>query len=1029
MRQLNSAQRDHLHSLFANRVSFDPIERRLYSHDVGVIPALMKPLVGDTTPAAVVQPQSEAELIDLVQFARREHIPLVPRGRATSGYGGVLPVQGGIVVEFTRMKQVIRVDPEAQTVTVEPGIVWKHLESELNKNGLSLRTYPTSFPSSTVGGWLAQGGAGIGGYQYGWFRDNVLAARVVLPDGQVKEFRGDQLDLISDAEGITGFITQVTLQVRQHEPEVVSAASFAGAAALVRAVGDIARQGLPLWSASFMNPKMAELKNQLPPRTHHGEPVHEDERPKLPETYIALFAYPEPQREAVETKLQAIVATHGGQRLSDELATHEWEDRFNPMKVKRLGPSLVPAEVVVPLDRLDAALQDIEMRIQQPLVMEGMVLRGNEVVLLGFIPHDKRSFGFNIAYGLSLTMLQIAKRHGGRPYGTGFYFTGEAPFVLGVGRAERLRKFKTQVDPQNLLNPGKVVGDGIFGKAIGMAARFEPVVSAVANLARSPLGERPGSMNGYPADVSWYAYACAQCGYCVDECTLYQGRQWESASPRGKWFFLQEVLEGKQKWDQETVNTFLLCTTCEKCDLNCQLDLPIEPSWGTLRGELIQKRGHMTFPAFEIMAASLQKERNIWGGFQAERKLWTPPDLVDKIKDKAEVAYFAGCTASYVEHDIAQAAARLLDKAGVEFCTLGDEESCCGIPMLVAGKWDVWEDNMRRNIDAMKRRGVKTVVTSCPACWLVWHTYYPQWAKKLGIDYPFETKNYTEVLAEKLAAGELKFEQPIPLTVTFHDSCHLGRAGEIYDAPREVIQAIPGVKLVEMEHNREEALCCGSVLTRIGEPIPTSNILGGKRIKEAEATGADAVLALCPCCQFQLRVSADQMGSQMPVKDLAAFAAKSLGIEIPDPTPYALEMWALFEKFINLMTPEGFANLMGTMWPELIDAMPFGMGPMMRMMGKLPSPIADAMFGMMKPMFPFLFPRLLPMMMPKVMPVMLDRVSEKIPMPEFLEEQMPDLMPKVMDNLMPHMVGDVVPLVTQPMIDYLRGKNGHNGKH
>ena len=120
---------------------------------------------------------------------------------------------------------------------------------------------------------------------------------------------------------------------------------------------------------------------------------------------------------------------------------------------------------------------------------------------------------------------------------------------------------------------------------------------------------------------------------------------------------------------------------------------------------------------------------------------------------------------------------------------------------------------------------------------------------------------------------------------------------------------------------------------------------------------------------------------------------------------------------IALMTPEGFAALMGTMWPELIDAMPFGMGPMMRLMGKIPGSLE-----LMKPLFPILFPRLLPMMMPKVMSTMLERVAERIPMPDYMREQMPSLMPKVMDNLMPHMIGDVVPLVTQPMIDYLRGR-------
>ena len=98
----------------------------------------------------------------------------------------------------------------------------------------------------------------------------------------------------------------------------------------------------------------------------------------------------------------------------------------------------------------------------------------------------------------------------------------------------------------------------------------------------------------------------------------------------------------------------------------------------------------------------------------------------------AEVAYFPGRTASYIEHDIAQSTACLLQKAGVEFTYLGKDEACCGIPMLMSGLWDTWEEIMRHNITAMKARGVKTVVTSCPACWLVWHTYYPQWSEKLG---------------------------------------------------------------------------------------------------------------------------------------------------------------------------------------------------------------------------------------------------------------------------------------------------------
>jgi hypothetical protein len=165
-----------------------------------------------------------------------------------------------------------------------------------------------------------------------------------------------------------------------------------------------------------------------------------------------------------------------------------------------------------------------------------------------------------------------------------------------------------------------------------------------------------------------------------------------------------------------------------------------------------------------------------------------------------------------------------------------------------------------------------------------------------------------------------------------------------------------------------------------------------------------------------LRISAKKKGLPVDVVDLAHFATATLGYEYPDPNPEVHRQWGVFDAMIALMTPRGFAGLMDTMWPELMAAMPFGMGPMMRMMGKIPGALT-----LMKPMFPILFPRLLPMMMPKVMPVMLERVAERIWMPDYMREQMPVLMPKVMDTLMPHMIGDVVPLVTQPMIDYLRG--------
>jgi Fe-S oxidoreductase len=459
------------------------------------------------------------------------------------------------------------------------------------------------------------------------------------------------------------------------------------------------------------------------------------------------------------------------------------------------------------------------------------------------------------------------------------------------------------------------------------------------------------------------------------------------------------------------------------CNLRCSAALPIEPSWMKLRGQLINEEKKMTFPPFEMMAEALDAEGDIWAGYRKDRSAWFPQDLLPKHgpEHKSKNVYFAGCTASYVENDIGMASVRLLDAAGVDFTYLGNKESCCATPMLVAGKWDLFVETMKKNIQAVKDAGADTVVSSCPACDMMWRHAYPEWAKKLGIEYGITAKHYSEIVAEKIKSGEFQFpaNQMQPTTVTWHDSCHIGRVSGVYEPPRDLIKAIPNVNLVEMSHHHQEAHCCGSVLTLIKEP-PVAADIGKMRLDEATEVGAEKVVALCPCCEFQLRVSRDKKNVPIEVVDLARFASSALGYDFPDPHPEVKAQWAVFEAMIALMTPQGFADLMGTMWSELIDSMPFGMGPMMRVMGKIPLTLEA-----MKPMFPILFPILLPMMMPKVMPTMLSRVGERVPMPDYMHEQMPSLMPKVMDSLMPHMIGDVIPLVTQPMIDYLRGKNDH----
>jgi Fe-S oxidoreductase/FAD/FMN-containing dehydrogenase len=1024
MGALNKGERSFLEAKFVGRVTFDRLERKLYGHDIAAMPAMMKPIVGSTIPEAVVQPETEEELVALVRWAGENGVPLTPRGKASSGYGGVLPVKGGVVVDFFRMNKVISIDKAKQTVTAQAGIVWEKIDRALKKEGLTVNLYPSSYPGSTVGGWLAQGGTGIGSFESGWFIDNVVSARVVLPNGTVREFTGKDLELISEAEGITGLISTITIKVMADEKLSVVAIGCPDALNTQKLIESMITEKLPIWSVMFINPRMAEMKNRAPLIEQHGHPA--EERVLLPASYIITIAYREKDAHVMSKKIAEMIKPCEAEILSERVAQHEWKNRFKLMVVKRLGPSLIPTEIVIPLAELGAFMAEIEHKVNQPIVKEGVIVQQGksgkpEVVILGFIPADQRKFSYNLVFTLAMTVINIAERHGGRAYATGLYFAKKANEVLGGQRVRRIKEFKKSNDPKGILNPHKVINNGFLGTVMGVAKFLEPFGRPFGNYIITKIGERPTKpVRDIPADVAWYAYGCSQCGYCVEECDQFYGRGWESQSPRGKWYWLREYMEGREEWSQAVVDTMLVCTTCELCNLRCSAALPIEPSWMKLRGKLIHEEKKMTFPPFEMMAAALTKEGDIWAGYRKHRWDWFPKDLESKHGPgkKAKTVYFAGCTASYVEQDIAMASVRLLDKAGVDFVTVGNKENCCGTPMLVAGKWEVFAETMKKNIAAVKTAGADTVVSSCPACDMMWRHTYPEWAEKLGIDYGITAKHYSEVISEQIRSG--KFTLPgngkKKEKVTWHDSCHIGRVSGVYEAPRDMIKANPNADFVEMPFNRNEAHCCGSVLTLIKDP-PIAAEIGKTRIDEALEVGAEKILALCPCCEFQLRVSADKKKLPIKVVDLARYTSEAFGFEFPDPNPEVQKQWAVFEAMIALMTPQGFADLMGTMFKELVDAMPFGMGPMMRVMGKIPGAL-----NLMKPMFPVLFPILLPMMMPKVMPTMLSRVADKIPMPDYMKEQMPELMPKVMDNLMPHMIGDVVPLVTGPMVDYLQGK-------
>lgn len=1011
-----------------DRIRSDARERHMYSVDIGVMPKLVRPFVNAGLAGAVVRPESEAQLTALIHLCNASDVPLVARGASTSGYGGVLPRNGALVVDMSGWDRVLDVDEKAKTACVEAGAVWEEVDRALAAHGLALRLHPSSYPSSTVGGWLAQGGSGFGSYEYGRFRDNVISARVIMPDGQMRVFSDEDLQtLVADAEGITGIITQVTFHVRTLEETVVRLTSFPDIGAIADAARDIAASALPLWSFTFLNPTSVKLKKELPGRACHAFEQEEVDaeiaaEQALPVSYLALMAYPASREAAIEKPLSDIVSLRDGTFLPDADARREWENRSASMRLKRLGPSIIPTEVIVPADELAGVIDEIDDKIAQPFVLEGMFGADGTVVLLGYIPHDERAFAFNPAFALSLSVVRIAEEHHGSIYATGLYFRPEAKIAHGPAKLDALDAFKDEHDPRHLMNPGKVFarageGGGGLDRLMGMARGMEGFVRRIANAARPKERAIEPARNGISGETALAALSCARCGYCVHTCEQYSGRGWESQSPRGKYLMIRDIYDGRDTWDRAGADTMLACTTCERCDARCQLQLPVEASGMGLRNSIVEEQGMGTFPPFEMMGAALHGEGDIWAGRRLHRADWLPEDVAGKIPEQSDILYFAGCTASYVETDIAEATLRLLQDAGLSVAYLGTEESCCGIPMKMAGKDELFAEVYERNVAAARAHGAHTIVTSCPACALVWKEFYAREAEKRGEPYEFEVKHYSELIAPALGDGTLSLPDNALAghTVTFHDSCHAGRAQGIYEPPRDMLKAMPGLDYVEMAHNREEGICCGSVVTLVGE-IETAPVLGCARLQEAVDAGADTVVALCPCCQVQLRDSASKAGLDIEIDDLARVVAASAGYDIPTSKEYATYAWSFFERFIVLMEPENMAKFMERIFPQMTDAMPAHMGPAMRKMAQ-----GSGGRAMMARMMPALFPRMAPGILDKVMPDLVSEVAAYIgEMPEDMAYLMPDLLPQTMHELMPTYIPALVPYLVPSFIGYLK---------
>ncbi len=406
----------------------------------------------------------------------------------------------------------------------------------------------------------------------------------------------------------------------------------------------------------------------------------------------------------------------------------------------------------------------------------------------------------------------------------------------------------------------------------------------------------------YYWDIRKIAWNCARCSTCkwVDLWEVKDARfakicpsslyyLFDAYSCQGRMDLSLALIDGDITYDDdpEILDIMYKCNSCGGCDAMCKGVQDMEPLRVMLeiRAKLVED-GQL-LPQFMPLIDNLRKEDNMMMQPKADRGKWAEGlDVKDLTNEEAEVVFHAGCRSCFDEElwHVARGAVTLLKNAGVDVGIMGKDETCCGgraYQMGYRGEFTKYAEN---NIEAWKNAKVKTVVTGCSDGYYAIKRLYPE------VGSNFEVFHIVEYIDRLIKEGKLKFTKNVPMRVTYHDPCHLGRRlsqapghyvpGEpimgIYEPPRDIIKSIPGVELAEMYRIKEYSWCCGAGGGVIDAYPEFNNFTATERIKEAKETGAEAIVTACSWCQRSLTDAVMSMGDKMKVIDIVELVEQAI---------------------------------------------------------------------------------------------------------------------------------------------------------
>lgn len=344
-------------------------------------------------------------------------------------------------------------------------------------------------------------------------------------------------------------------------------------------------------------------------------------------------------------------------------------------------------------------------------------------------------------------------------------------------------------------------------------------------------------------------YACVACGRCQDNCPAYlSGKE---LNPKKMILDFKKHLLGKNQGHSligEVISEDAVwaCTTCRACQEQCAVaNTHIDKIIGMRRNLALEKT---ELPdTVKNALESMEKRSHPWQGTKFSRSDWLK-DLNVKILSSGDkdvdTLLWAGCTAALNELNMKSLVSlvKILNKANVNFGILGEDELCCGDPARRLGNEYLFQELAKKNIEILQSRGIKKIITVCPHCFNTLKNEYPDFGGN------FEVLHYAEFIANLVKRGAIKFTKAINKKAVYHDPCYLGRYNDIFKSPREILRAIPGLKIVEAKRSRKNSFCCGGGGGRMWLEEDPKNRINQMRAQELLGTKADIIITACPWC-------------------------------------------------------------------------------------------------------------------------------------------------------------------------------------